>query len=129
MKQMKLFKSEKVTDKYVSNYDPPIYKPNNTKPSINDLVSTTRANRFIREIKCSKDITEQERLFLLKAAQRHNIFNYEKIADYYAHSDGECKRLFEMLALVIIDYDKAIQYGYASLSDKVRDKYIEEYEK
>lgn len=128
MKQMKLFKSQKVTDKYVSNYNPPVYEPSKSKPTIDELIKTSKANRLIREIKREKNITEDERLFLLEAAKRHNIFNYEKIADYYAHSNDECKRLFEMLALVIIDYNKAIQYGYASLSEKVREKYIEEYE-
>lgn len=128
MKQMKLFKSDKVTDKYVTNYDPPIYRPSNKKPPISELLTTAKTNRLIREIKREKNITSEERLFLLEAAKRHNVFNYEKIADYYAHSNDECKSLFEMLALVIIDYNKAIQYGYASLSQKVRDKYIEEYE-
>ena len=69
----------------------------------------------------------EEKNFLLDAARRHTIFNYEKIADYYAHSSPEMQRLMEKSALVIIDFEKAIEYGYVKLCDEIRTQYLTEY--
>ena len=48
------------------------------------------------------------------AATRHIVFNYSKIADYYTSASKEMQHLIERSALVIIDFEKAIQYGYVS---------------
>ena len=56
------------------------------------------------------------------------MFNYEKIADYYSHASKEMQELMEKNALVIIDFNKAIQSGFVRLSDKIRKQYLEEYE-
>ena len=69
----------------------------------------------------------EEKMFLIDAARRHNVFNYEKIADYYAHSSPEMQHLMERSGLVIIDFEKAIQYGYVKLCDEIRKQYLEEY--
>jgi hypothetical protein len=53
--------------------------------------------------------------------------NYEKIADYYAHSSKEMQHFMERSALVIIDFEKAIEYGYIKLCDEIRTQYLEEY--
>jgi hypothetical protein len=63
----------------------------------------------------------------MDAARRHNVFNYEKIADYYAHSSKEMQELMERSGLVIIDFEKAIQNGYVKLCDEIRKQYLEEY--
>ena len=55
------------------------------------------------------------------------MFNYEKIADYYAHSSKEMQHLMERSALVIVDFEKAVQYGYVKLCDEIRSQYLEEY--
>ncbi|EEP88958.1 transcriptional regulator, partial [Yersinia kristensenii ATCC 33638] len=39
----------------------------------------------------------------MSAAERHTIFNFSKIADYYAHAPADIQALFEQSALVIID--------------------------
>jgi hypothetical protein len=62
------------------------------------------------------------------AAQRHNVFSYSKIAEYYAHANEEMQGLMEKSALVIIDFDKAVENGYTKLSQKVISMYEEEYE-
>ena len=70
-------------------------------------------------------ISQEEKDFLICAAQRHLIFNYSKIADYYAHSDKEMQELMEKSALVIIDVDDAIANGYVKLSANIK-KIMEE---
>lgn len=130
MKQFDLFGNEIIEnndDKYTKKIKAPIYEPKNKKPHILELLDNSKTNRLIIEIKNS-NVTEEEKRFLIEAAKRHNIFNYSKIADYYAHSSKEMQHLMEHSALVIIDFDKAIQYGYVQLAEKIANLYYDEYE-
>lgn len=130
MKQINLFGKEfapkQDKQKYSSIIEAPIYEPKNTKPHILDLVDKSKSHRLIKEISAS-GLPHEEKMFLIDAAARHNVFNYEKIADYYAHSNKEMQHLMERSALVIIDFEKAIQYGYVKLCDEIRKQYLEEY--
>ena len=57
------------------------------------------------------------------AATRHVVFNYEKIAEFYAHAPAKIQRLFEASALVIIDFDDAIGGGYVKLCESLIEQY------
>lgn len=130
MKQINLFGQEfapnKDEQKYTSKIEAPIYEPKNVKPHILELCDKSKTHRIIKEIESSK-ISNDEKFFLIDAARRHNVFNYEKIADYYAHSTKEMQTLMERSGLVIIDFDKAIEYGYVKLCDDIKKQYLEEY--
>ena len=58
-------------------------------------------------------------MFLIRAANRHMIFNYEKIAEFYCHADKKTQALMEDSALVVIDFKKAMQLGYLRLKEEV----------
>ena len=130
MKQTNLFGAEfapkEEEKKYSSKIEAPIYEPKNLKPHIFELVDKSKTQRLIREIDAS-NLPIDEKLFLIDAAKRHLVFNYEKIADYYAHSSKEMQHFMERSALVIIDFDKAIQYGYVKLCDEIKKQFLEEY--
>ncbi len=129
MKQVNLFGSDfkdKEEKKYSSKIEAPIYEPKNRKPSIYELVNTYKTNRLILEIQNS-NVSEEEKEFLIEAAHRHSVFHYENIADYYSHSSKEMQHLMEKSALVIIDFEKAIELGYVRLCDEIRSQYLEEY--
>jgi len=130
MKQINLFgnqfKEDESEKKYSSKIEAPIYEPKNAKPHILELVNKEKTHRLIREIDNS-NLSFEEKNFLIDAAKRHSVFNYEKIADYYAHSTPEMQNLMERSALVIIDFEKAIQLGYVKLCDEIRTQYLEEY--
>jgi hypothetical protein len=130
MKQINMFGLEDVSqdNKYTNKIQAPIYEPKNKKPHILELVDKSKTHRLIKEIEASS-LSYEEKTFLLDAARRHNVFNYEKIADYYAHSSKEMQHLMERSALVIIDFEKAIEYGYVKLCDEIKKQYLEEYEK
>ena len=127
MKQYNLFGRKKQEDnsKYTSKIKAPIYEPKNKKPHIMELCDKTKTLRLIREINNS-GLSIEEKTFLLDAARRHNVFNYSKIADYYAHSSKEMQKLMEHSALVIIDFEKAIQLGYVKLSEDMTNQYLNE---
>jgi hypothetical protein len=130
MKQINLFGQEfapnQEEQKYSSKIEAPIYEPKNLKPHILELCDKSKTHRIINEIEQSS-LSNDEKFFLIDAARRHNVFNYEKIADYYAHSSKEMQTLMERSGLVIIDFDKAIEYGYVKLCDEIRKQYLEEY--
>jgi len=112
--------------KYTTKIDAPIYEPKNQKPHILELYDNQKTKRLIREIDQSSLPTE-EKMFLVDAARRHTIFNYEKIADYYANSSKQMQHLMERSGLVIIDFEKAIEYGYVKICEDIKNQYLEEY--
>jgi hypothetical protein len=129
MKQVNLFGEEIIEgadEKYTSKIEAPLYEPKNKKPHILELFDRTKSGRLITEINGS-NLPKEEKDFLIEAAKRHTVFNYEKIADYYAHSSLETQHFMERSALVIIDFEKAIQYGYVRLCEEIKSQYLEEY--
>lgn len=130
MKQGNLFGAEfapkQEEQKYSSKIEAPIYEPKNKCPHILELCDTSKYERLKHEIYAS-NLSEEEKRFLYYAATRHMVFNYEKIADYYAHASKEMQQLMERSALVIIDFEKAIELGYVKLCDDIRSQYLEEY--
>jgi len=120
--------SEKDTEEiYTSKIKAPTYEPSDIKPSTNELYDVTRANALIDKIEASS-IDKEVKRFLIASAQRHVVFDYRKIADFYAHSDKETQELMESSALVIIDFDKALENGFVKLSGDLREQYAEDYE-
>jgi len=101
-------------EEYSTKVETPIYPTGATKPSVEELYDTRVYDRLLSSIN-SSNIPEEEKRFLRIAATRHVRFNYGKAADYYAHSSKEAQELFEDSALVIIDYDKAIEKGFVQL--------------
>ena len=98
----------------------PTYEPKNKKPPIEDLYDDTKAMDLIADIKESK-LSQAEKEFLMAAASRHIVFNYSKVADFYAHSSKECQELIEKSALVIVDYKQAIENGFVHLTAQIDD--------
>lgn len=111
---------------YTKKIVTPIYMPRNKKPYILELFDNSKTIRLINEIKNS-NISKEEERFLIEAAQRHTVFNYSKIADYYAQSPKETQYLMERSALIIIDFDKAYENGYIKLAGEVAESYLDNY--
>jgi hypothetical protein len=102
-------------NKYTQKVDVPQYEPTGECPDIWELVDSAKADSFLEEIR-EANVSDEEKDFLIKATRRLYEFNYKKIAEYYAQASPEMQELMEHLALVIIDFDNAIAYGYAQLS-------------
>lgn len=106
----------------------PQYNPADEKPNLSALYDTKKYNKLIAKIKKST-VSDEEKKFLIFAAARHIVFNYAKIADYYANANKEMQELMEESALVIIDMDDAIANGYVALTEKMRQLIDEEKER
>ena len=120
------FPFDKEENNFTKNIEAPTYKPKNKKPKEKELYNEDKLKELIEKIEKST-ATKKEKDFLIKAAQRHTVFNYSKIADFYAHSNKEVQVLMEDSALIIIDFKKAIEKGYVKLSKEIQKLYIEEY--
>ena len=103
----------------------PQYEPTGDFVDIMDLIDDEKTNELIREIKES-NVSDDEKNFLIKAAYRHLVFNYSKIADYYSNASEEMQILMEKSALVIIDMDDAIANGYVKRTKVVEDLIAED---
>jgi hypothetical protein len=115
-------------DTYTGNIEAPIYEIKGKKPTFDKMCNLTKTKAMIKEINGSK-IPGDTKEFLINAAMRHTVFNYESIAEFYAHSTKEVQELMEKSALVIIDYKKAIENGFVRMTEgmaKVYGKSIDE---
>lgn len=130
MEQLNLFGNEFLHDtsiepskKYTMKVESPIYEPKNHCPNILELYNNEKVKRMIREINNSS-LNEMEKKFLIEAAHRHTVFNYSKIADYYPYASKEMQVLMEKSALVIIDFDKSIEYGFTKLQKEIHEEWV-----
>ena len=118
--------SEKDSNLYTKKIVSPIYTPTGNKPAISELYNLETYNCLMKQIKeCNLD--KQTKDFLQIAASRHIVFDYGKIAEFYAHSDAIIQNLMEDSALVIIDFNKAIELGYVCLKKELSDSYLEDH--
>lgn len=117
MKSLFNVASDLVDDRklYTRKIQIPQYLPKNKQPFISELYDFEKYSKLIKAINESS-VSDEEKKFLKFAAGRHIIFNYSKIADYYAHASKEMQELMEQSALVILDIDDAIANGYVKLS-------------
>ena len=92
---------------------------------VKDLYNEQKSLELLEKIKKSK-VSNAEKEFLIMATFRHVVFNYSKIAEYYAQSNKEMQELMEDSALVIIDFNKAIENGYVNLSNEIRKQYLKD---
>lgn len=109
---------------YTAKIQSPIYTPKGDEPDLPQLCDEWKTATLLAEID-DADIPDDIKGFLRLAAQRHNVFDYEQIAEYYAHAPAEVQVLMENSALVIIDFDKAIENGFVKLTKTLGDAYTD----
>ena len=108
---------------YTGKLDGLIYEPQESEPPpVAELYDTSKTSELEDAI-MEADLPDDVRAFLMLAARRFTAFRYDRIAEYYAHASPEVQELMERLALVIVDYDQAIELGFARLSDALAEEY------
>lgn len=103
---------------YTSKIVAPIYEPKGECPSVLDLFDNEKTLQLISEIQSANLPKEIER-FLLLAAERHTSFHFRNIAEFYCHASKTVQELMERSGLIIIDYDKAIEYGFVHMTERL----------
>ena len=92
------------------------YEPKETQHQIQDLYDVE--TKYDEEISLIEN-EELKQMLKLRAAF-FTQFNFSKIADYYAYqASAQEQRIFEKLALVLLDRDQLISNGFSLLLDEV----------
>lgn len=119
--------SEDEESPYTTKITAPSYETTqDTAPPLSSCHNKEKYSELLSEINAA-DIPEEVAEFMRFAAGRHIVFDYQNIAEYYAHADKEVQKLMERSALVIIDFDAAIKEGYVRLSEDLQAQYLEEH--
>lgn len=100
---------------YTRKIESPVYMPKGEQPDVADLYDDSKTQRLVAKVEASS-LPEDVKRFLTVAAQRHTVIDFRKVAEYYAHADAETQEHMEDSALVIIDFDRAIELGHVRLS-------------
>ena len=103
---------------YTTKIKIPIYEPKGDKPPLTALVNTAKHDELVAEIDAA-GLPDDVSHFLRLAAQRHISFHFRNVAEYYCHAPAKVQDLFERSALVIIDYDKAIENGFVKMTERL----------
>lgn len=112
-------------ERYTKKTTSPVYEPSGEQPPVADLYDSSKHRGLVEQIK-SSGLPGDEQEFLIAAASRHIRFDFEAVANYYAHASEECQRLMEASALVIVDFEQAIELGYVRLTEELREAYAKE---
>lgn len=110
--------SEGDEERYTAKIDSPVYEPSESVPEVTELYDEEKTQRLVNDIRSASLPADVER-FLLVAAERHTVFNFNKIADYYSHAPENIQALFEASALVIVDYQQAIEHGFVHMTKRM----------
>ena len=112
---------------YSTKVEAPVYKPTKAQPKIDELHGLGKYGEIIAKIEAAH-LTPELDSFLRLAATRHIVFDYEQIAEFYAHATAEVQELMEDSTLVIVDFGKAIEDGFVRLNQELKEQYLEEHD-
>lgn len=105
---------------YARSIEAPEYVPTGECPPVSELAGYAKYESLVGDIEAS-DVPEDVKLFLLHAASRHIVFDYQHIAEYYAHAPESVQQLMEDSALVIIDFNSALKNGFVKMVEQLQD--------
>lgn len=114
---------------YTQKITTPVYEPHGERPEVAQLYDTAKTDELIAAVTSDPTLPDDVRAFLIAAAQRHTVFHFKRIAEFYAHASPSLQRLMEASALVIIDYNDALANGFVRVSKRlgaIADKNLEE---
>ena len=110
---------EQLSENYSRKIEAPIYEITGKRPSVPEMIDRAKTKTLQAEIKTA-DLPDDVSDFLHYAAERHTVFNFRNIAEFYAHADAKTQDLMERSALVIIDFNQAIEQGFVVLSEEMK---------
>ena len=105
-------------DVYTNKIVAPIYEPKGERPPIADLIDRSKTDELMKGINAA-DLPNEVAEFLRFAAERHTKFHFRNIAEFYCHADKPTQDLMEKSALIIIDFNKAIENGFVHLTERL----------
>jgi hypothetical protein len=105
----------------------PVYQQTGDCPDVHEMYDRTRTRELLAEIDAATSLPADVADFLRSAAERHTAFRFDRIAEYYTHAPADIQSLMERSALVIIDFNRAVELGFVELREELRRLYDAEY--
>ena len=118
MKQLMAQIDAENDDTYTNKIIAPVYEPKGEKPPVEALFDHGKTEELLAGIDAA-GLPEDVAQFMRLAAERHTVFNFRQIAEFYCHADAKLQDLMERSGLVIIDFKKAIEYGFVHLTERL----------
>ena len=103
---------------YTNKIVAPVYEPKGENPPIISLIDRSKTDALQAEIKAA-GLPDDVEGFLIDAAERHTVFHFGRIAEWYCHATPAVQELMEKSGMVIIDFKKAIEYGFVHLTERL----------
>lgn len=107
---------------YTDKVTVPQYEIVGEQPTLDELWDDSKTRELIDAIDRTPDLPDDVADFLRHAAARHTVFNYRKVAEYYPHAPATVQRLMEQSALVIVDLDDAIRFGFTKFHETLAEQ-------
>jgi ParB-like chromosome segregation protein Spo0J len=104
---------------YTVKIESPIYEPKGIRPNIDELFNRAKTEALCKEIE-NASLPKPVADFLKYAAERHTVFDYAKIAEWYSHATESEQKMMQRSGLVIIDFDSAIENGFVEMTERIR---------
>ena len=105
--------------KYASRIQAPAYVVKGEEPEVETLFDASKTLALLERIDAA-DLPDDVARFLRLAAERHTVFDFRRIAEYYAAAPEPVQALMEESALVIVDFESAIANGFVVLSEALQ---------
>lgn len=103
---------------YSTKIESPVYEITGAEPSIDECIDTHSVKELLAAIDNS-NVSEEQKEMLRVCAYRFAKIDFRNMAEYYAHQQKEMQGLMEDNALVIIDFNKAIEKGFVEMTDRL----------
>lgn len=107
---------------YVQKTDSPIYEIQGEEPTIAECINLEDVALKIDKINKAK-ISKEQKTMLMACAYRFANIHFGNMAEYYAHQNKEMQKLMEDLALVIVDFGKAIEMNLVEMDARMEKIY------
>lgn len=105
---------------YTNTIQLPIYEPKRDKPpTMRMMMNREFADELIQEIESAEGLTSDERALLTAAAERHVIFQFDELAEFYCHASPTVQALMERSAMIVVDVDSSIENGYIKMVETI----------
>ena len=118
--------TEDEDNNYSRKIEAPDYEPTGRNVTVDELYDARKTERLIEEIERLK-IDEDVRRMLIHAAHRFTRFSFANVAEWYSQQkDERVREIMRKMAMVIIDFDDAVENGFVHLCEGLIEQYQNE---
>jgi hypothetical protein len=117
---------EENDNNYSRKIEAPDYEPTGRNVQVSELYDESKTQRLVAEINAMKVNAEIKKM-LVAGAQRFTRFDFRNVAEWYSQQEDEnVKAMMRKMAMVIVDFDEAVENGFVRLCEELIKEYEDE---